>query len=250
MCVHIFIVPGNPGIIEYYNDFISEFKDIKITVLKYNNFSETSEKLFSILEEQKHIKNQIINLINYNDKNIIVGHSIGGWISLRLMEEINFDSCILITPFLRKDFLSYKQVIFKLLLSKRDIINNFYKSLKKNFLTSLIIERVINDFDMSDNAKEITKKYFIKNDDIFYGCLTLANSEFETLNYTLNLSLMNKFKDKLKFYYCENDMWAPKVDFYILKLLSFDVDIVNIKHDFCVRKKDNKILSTKISTFF
>lgn len=244
--IHLFVIPGNPGIIEYYQDFVKNFHNIKINVIKYKNFSEDSEEFF-LVDELQFVKNQIFDLIDYNDKNIIIGHSIGGWISLKLMEEINFDYCVLITPFLRKDFLSYKQVMFKSILRKKDMINDFYKFIKKNFIGKILFERIINDFDMSDNAKEITKKYFIKNDDILYKCLTLANSEFETLNYLFDLSLMNKFKDRLKFYYCENDIWAPKIDFYILKLLKFNVKLINIKHDFCVRKNDINLILSEIN---
>ena len=245
---HIIVIPGNPGIVEYYDNFANSLKlnGYKVTVLNYDNFSDKpSEKLFSIKEELYEKKEQILKIIDPKDRNVLVGHSIGCWISLKLMSEIHFDLCVMIFPFLRKSF-SFKQLGIGFFLNFKDAIIDFYNIVRSNKHSFLLLSRAINSFHMSHSSNRVTKDYFL-NKDAAKRCLSLAKTEFETLSFDFDIKSLKKFKDKLIFYYCKNDIWAPESDFKLISQMGFLCSMLEgPKHDFCVRKDDVEIVSKKL----
>ena len=247
MAVHVFIIPGNPGIVGYYDDLAKRLKDnnVKVDVLRYNSFSDSlSEKLFSIEDEFADKREQILKLINPRDRNILVGHSIGGWISLRLMQEIDFESCILVFPFLKKDF-SYKQLGINIALRYREPVVRLYDNIRKNWLGNVLLTKVVNSIDMSYAANKVTREWFLDGN-AARKCLNLAKTEFDTLKYTFDFDIMEKVKDRLVFYYCNDDMWAPINDYNIISNLGCKTKLINCSHDFCVKKDEVKIITAEI----
>jgi hypothetical protein len=247
MNTHFFIIPGNPGIVGYYDDFANKLRALgyKVSVLSYGNFSDDSEKFLSINEEVSHKKDQIISLIESCDRNILIGHSIGAWISLRLIDEIQFTKCIMIFPFIKKD-ISIKQFAINFLLHYRGSISSLYDSIRRSNYGKLFLTYVANSLSMSYNSNSITRDYFL-NKNVVRNCLNLAKSEFDTLEYFFDIEKLLKFKDKLVFYYCENDIWAPISDYKFLSSIGFTCELLNeCAHDFCVRKDDVEIVSKRL----
>ena len=69
MKTHIFVVPGNPGITKYYEDFSNLLKDsgLKVDILSYETFTDPYESCsFSIENEVSNKKDQILKLIALN----------------------------------------------------------------------------------------------------------------------------------------------------------------------------------------
>lgn len=248
MKTHLYIIPGNPGIISYYEHFIENLKNenLKVDVLTYDSFLDFSgQKLFSIENEITDKKNQILKLFDPKENNILIGHSIGSWISIKLMQEFNFDSCILIFPFLKKSF-SLNQISINLLLEYKDSFISFYDKIRKNYFGKVFLNFYIESLNMSSNSKDITKKEFIKNDSLL-NCFNLAKSEFDTLDFDFDFDLIKNIKNKLIFYYCENDMWAPKNDYDLFLKLGYKTKLINnCSHDFCTKKNESKIIANII----
>ncbi|KAH9301525.1 hypothetical protein KI387_013108, partial [Taxus chinensis] len=92
---HILFIPGNPGIISFYRDYLEvlyELLDQKASVTAIGHVAHTSKdwedgKLFSLQEQISHkvdfIKEQ---LLPRKTPIILVGHSIGAYISLDIFK--------------------------------------------------------------------------------------------------------------------------------------------------------------------
>lgn len=120
--LHILLIPGNPGIVSYYKDFVEALYELlegqaSITAIGHISHSRKDlerGKMFS-LEEQINHKIDFIEqeLQNSEVPIILVGHSIGSYISLeifkRLPQQLQVKYVIGLYPFLTLNRNSTKQ---------------------------------------------------------------------------------------------------------------------------------------------
>ncbi|WZZ42289.1 hypothetical protein YC2023_038548 [Brassica napus] len=117
---HVLFIPGNPGVVSFYNDFLEslhQFLDGNASITAVGQISHTSKdwesgKLFSLQEQIDH-KVEFIRqeLESVKVPIILVGHSIGSYISLEILrkcpEKVLY--CIGLYPFLTLNQQSTKQ---------------------------------------------------------------------------------------------------------------------------------------------
>ncbi|KAK4582684.1 hypothetical protein RGQ29_025751 [Quercus rubra] len=120
--MHVLLIPGNPGVVTFYKDFVEslyEFLEGDASITAISHLSHTKKdwdhgRLFS-LEEQTDHKMDFIKqeLENIEVPIILVGHSIGSYISIdmfkRSSEKVIY--CIGLYPFLALNLQSTEQSI-------------------------------------------------------------------------------------------------------------------------------------------
>ncbi|CAM8959515.1 unnamed protein product [Rhodiola kirilowii] len=118
--LHVLVIPGNPGIVTYYKEFVESLYDMfegRAFVTAVGHISHTNKdwengQLFSIEDQIEHkvdfLKHE---LANHDSTVILVGHSIGAYISLEVFrrEPELVAYCIGLYPFLALNMKSSKQ---------------------------------------------------------------------------------------------------------------------------------------------
>lgn len=271
--IHILaIIPGNPGIAEYYKPFekiLEQFtkSQYKIHTLNYKGFQDSEQdRLFNLKEELAYKIEQIENLIQsyrkinpilkLNDFKItLLGHSIGSWIAHEILEQkpnLEIDKVIYIFPFLHKDKSSMIQNLLGLLLRLPFLdkcILRLYQVIRRlpDFLLKIVLNSKLKA--MNDQGRYVTWKYFIEFKHILKSIFFLAKTEFQILPNQLQIdSFEYRLKDRY-FLYNTNDMWAPKSSLNQLKLRYMDLNYSLFHgslHDFCVTDEGNQWVSKEI----
>ena len=243
----IILIPGNPGIAEYYRTFTERLNEktsnfYSIHTIDYAGFSlKPSNSFFSIQEELEHSIHEIQQLIqnlNQNNSNpsdkknksdfkykknikpkfpiILMGHSIGAWIAREIdkRENLNFSvqQLIYIFPFFHKDPHSKLQKFLELLLNTPfldRLIYSIYLFLR--ILPNSLLNKIMSPFlkKMNQNAKNVTWKYFVEHKHILKSVIFLARTEFQTLPYSLFLKDFSMIGNNKFILYNTDDLWAP-----------------------------------------
>lgn len=260
----IIIIPGNPGIGVYYTEFRDllieglPYKDIRI--LDYKGFTlEKPDRLYSIEEELEYIKGILDGFYAEDGKDfILIGHSIGAWISLKILEQetsFSIQKLILIFPFIALDQKSSQQKWMGRLLSidsLHHLVLGIYKPL-------LLLPKTIQMFlfrkvhsSMTPTARKVTEEYFLDNSHIPRSIFFLANTEFRTLTTEPDWNLIQKYRERLFFLYNDQDIWAPLSQREALvKRYNIINDLIPGRnlHDFCTSKSGNLRVSASICQF-
>ncbi|KAF3441594.1 hypothetical protein FNV43_RR15509 [Rhamnella rubrinervis] len=119
---HVLLIPGNPGVVSFYKDFVESLYELlggTVSVTAIGHISHTKKnwehgRLFSLLEQTNH-KMDFINQELQNDEVpiVLVGHSIGSYISIdlfrRIPEKVRY--CIGLYPFLALNTQSKQQTM-------------------------------------------------------------------------------------------------------------------------------------------
>ncbi|XP_048432611.1 uncharacterized protein LOC103940786 [Pyrus x bretschneideri] len=130
--LHVLVIPGNPGIVSFYKDFVESLYDLlggAASVTAVGHISHTKKnwehgRLFS-LQEQIHHKMDFIKqeLQNNEVPILLVGHSIGSYISFEMFkrspEKVTF--CVGLYPFLALNRQSIQQSFIGKLAASRII---------------------------------------------------------------------------------------------------------------------------------
>ncbi|MFD1465657.1 alpha/beta fold hydrolase [Lapidilactobacillus mulanensis] len=129
---------------------------VSIIVLERPGYGLSQENPIDNIELTKFVLEKAVESYRIKRKYILVGHSLGGYISLLIQKKLNIQGRILISSFCR----------FKLLnidLEQKDILNNIKRGFSKytnkniidNFFKNIIgkKESIICDYHMTENLK-------------------------------------------------------------------------------------------------
>uniref|UniRef100_A0A7N0V3G2 Lipid droplet-associated hydrolase n=2 Tax=Kalanchoe fedtschenkoi TaxID=63787 RepID=A0A7N0V3G2_KALFE len=118
--LQLIVIPGNPGVVTFYKEFVESLYHLfegRASVTAVGHISHTKKdwengKLFSLEEQIEHkvdfLKHE---LVNTEATVVLVGHSIGAYISLEVFRRVSelVAYCIGLYPFLALDMQSSKQ---------------------------------------------------------------------------------------------------------------------------------------------
>lgn len=231
----IIIIPGNPGVAEYYQDFMDELYKklngkfgiicishaghVSVPLSLQNNKDNKVHFDYSILDNQMQHKLYFIKQNISLDSNIIlIGHSIGCYIILHMLEEIQnlglklerVDKCILLFPTIErmaispmgKSFTSFVKYFYWILIIIVNIIHHFIPKA----LLRLFIDFALRKNESKDCAIEATLK--VVSPVVFNNAVRMAKFEMETVTEA-NYQIISKYLSKLIFYYGTDDHWCP-----------------------------------------
>ncbi|EDO34015.1 predicted protein, partial [Nematostella vectensis] len=228
------IIPGNPGLIEYYDDFIiSLFQWSGKTLpiygvshagkLKNKQDEEASPECtictgtYSLQEQIKHKQDYIENHIPPSMKIVLIGHSIGAYIALKLLKEssraADIVKLILLFPTIERMAATPNGRIITPIV-------NYFKwfavstvsvvSYLPTSFTRLLVRWWFSGKNTTNSVVDTTMK--LLTSDASNNCLGMAYCEMQEVQ-DLDTEVIGNNLKKIIFYYGSSDQWAP-VSYY------------------------------------
>ncbi|KAI4378649.1 hypothetical protein MLD38_016100 [Melastoma candidum] len=221
--VHVFFIPGNPGVVMYYKDFVEslyEQMDGKVSITAVGHLSHSKEdwakgRLFSLQEQIDHkidfIREELQKL---KVPMLLVGHSIGSYISLEIFKRspAAVSYCIGLYPFLTLNLESMKQSLIKNItqslvvsLALSSIVASL--GLLPTETTQFVVSNTVGK-SWTKPAVEATCSHLLKFH-MMRNILFMAMTEFHELKDEPNWAFMRANQQKLAFLFGIDDHWGP-----------------------------------------
>ncbi|KAK9079221.1 hypothetical protein SSX86_000891 [Deinandra increscens subsp. villosa] len=232
---HILFVPGNPGVISFYTDFLESLYEqmgetASITGENWRSFNWTyitlrKGILYSHDWEQGKmftLKEQIDHKINFIHQElqalevplILVGHSIGSYMSLEIFKRIpeKVAYFIALYPFLAVNAKSQQQSIIKIisrsqlqsnLISATVALLGFLPISATRFIAKISLGKSWSSTAIDALCTSILKYHTMRN------VLYLVMTEFEELVKAPDWEFMRKKRNRIAFLYGDDDHWGP-----------------------------------------
>ncbi|KAL5538156.1 hypothetical protein UlMin_042808 [Ulmus minor] len=220
---HVLVIPGNPGVASFYKDFVESLYELlggSVSVTAVGNISHSEKnwehgRLFSLQEQIGHK----IDFINQELQNIavpilLVGHSIGAYISLEIFKRSpkKVMYCIGLYPFLALNMLSKKQSIIAK-IAESSVVSVALSSivgllgLLPIWSLRLIVGQTLGK-SWSPTAVEATCSRLAKYHTM-RNILFMAMTEFKKLSETPDWEFMRENSRKIAFLFGIDDHWGP-----------------------------------------
>ncbi|KAK9755314.1 hypothetical protein RND81_01G017600 [Saponaria officinalis] len=220
--LHVLFIPGNPGIVNFYTDFLEslyEQLDATASITAIGHISQTAKdwergRLFSLEEQINHKIDFIAHeLQSSHIPVILVGHSVGSYISIEIFKraspKVNY--FVGLYPFLTLNAKSYKQTAIKKLTESRLLC--FIFSL---FVTMMglipscsryIVKKTIGS-TWSDTAVDAGCSHLLKYHTI-RNVLFMAKTEFQKFSGAPDWKFLGAKQDQIAFLFGIDDHWGP-----------------------------------------
>uniref|UniRef100_J3L815 Lipid droplet-associated hydrolase n=2 Tax=Oryza brachyantha TaxID=4533 RepID=J3L815_ORYBR len=221
--IHVLLIPGNPGIVAFYKDFVEELYEnlggkASITAIGHISHSKKDAergRLFSLHEQIDHKVDFIEQEFQHSEQSLVlVGHSIGAYICLeifnRLQKKVKF--CVGLYPFLTLNKNSIKQsaigyiarssFLCKGVSSFVSFIGSFQAS-----VTRSIVRRLLGP-SWSVTAVEATCSHLLWYHTM-RNVLFMAMTEFTKLSEEPDWNFISAKQDQIAFLFGVDDHWGP-----------------------------------------
>ncbi|KAG0248349.1 hypothetical protein BG011_000173 [Mortierella polycephala] len=230
----LFMLPGNPGLIDYYIPFLQTVHDScqgKIDIFGASHLGHSAgshitdpARLYT-LEEQVENKIAILDRLRetypVGTRFIIAGHSMGSWLALRVLKARPNHGILRIfglfptihriadTPNGRK----MKSLFNPTSLS---IVGGVVSTLGFIFSAPSVLRSIVRlatgqDRDMAEvTSQKLLHSSVVKN------CLFLAGEEMEAIKL-MDRELIDEHASKMVFYYGKTDEWSPIENYYEMR---------------------------------
>uniref|UniRef100_A0A0E0N7V0 AB hydrolase-1 domain-containing protein n=1 Tax=Oryza rufipogon TaxID=4529 RepID=A0A0E0N7V0_ORYRU len=209
--VHVLVIPGNPGIVAFYKDFVEEL---------YENLGGQASitergRLFSLHEQIDHKVDFIEQEFQHSEQSLVlVGHSIGAYICLEIFKRLQkkVKLCVGLYPFLTLNKKSMKQsaigyIARSSLLSKGvSSFVSFIGSLQAS-VTRGIVRRLLGP-SWSVTAVEATCGHLLWYHTM-RNVLFMAMTEFTKLSEEPDWNFISAKQDQIAFLFDVDDHWGP-----------------------------------------
>lgn len=263
----ILIIPGNPGIPDFYRKFCKHLfanleEDIPIITLSHCGHDdnplipelEGSEEYFDLQGQIEHKKEFIRKYLSEDCKVILIGHSVGAYIILKMMEdnEINekVEKSFLLFPVFEKmdetrngKLLGWIRLFYPFVLFFMWLI-----SLLPSVILKIVLIMLATIFGIPKDYLLSFKK--ITEFTAFMRVMHMAYNELDTLKF-YDKTKIAQFNDKVKFYYGMNDNWIPKCGYFDFKSQypEYEIEVCrdNIQHAFVL--KSSKYMALIVSNW-
>lgn len=226
--MHVFVIPGNPPAQHFYQLWAKEieakYQSVRVMISPYPNtltsLTDTITTHGQTLRKFHLAHGQPIKL---------VGHSLGGWIALHLLNEhLNLiNKCLLIAPFLERPGLKGRMILKgmhwldksqkaqRLLLKQRPFLNRWIRDLEH----------------VTDREIALS--------------IALAAHEHRVIGRgKIPIERIQSVRDKLQLIYCDRDKWCPPKTVKELNRW-IPCEKLEIQHDFITDKSQrHKVLES------
>ncbi|GAB2300745.1 hypothetical protein Dimus_034782 [Dionaea muscipula] len=220
---HVLFIPGNPGIVTFYKDFLeSLYEELEgsASVTAIGHICQTSKdwehgRRFSLQEQIFHKLDFIDHKLQSKEVPIIlVGHSIGSYISLEMFKRAprKVIYCIGLYPFLAVNTNSSKQTAIRRLAQSPILC--LVVSLMVAVLALLpiqqlkfIIQKSIGK-SWSAASVEVACSHLVRYHTA-RNILFMARTEFAKLSETPDWDFMRAKQEKIAFLFGVDDHWGP-----------------------------------------
>lgn len=217
----ILVIPGNPGSIEMYRYFMSVLhEECQIPVIGLSHpgmIREGISRFQGPLTLRKIVQQKlefIESFIPSNVEIILVGHSIGTFISVQMMryahERSRFLHNIMVMPVLEKftSLPGWNTVRFLYLFRYFIYGIVFVLSLLRDDILTNLFPKMISSFSRRTPTCAYSGVLQLINWNVLRNILTLTQDEASQVQ-DLDDSFLTRNLSKLSFIYCVDDHWAP-----------------------------------------
>ncbi|KAF5473916.1 hypothetical protein F2P56_005863 [Juglans regia] len=204
--LHVLFIPGNPGIVAFYKDFVEslyEFLGGHASVTAIGHVSHT-KKVDFIIQELENLEVPIL----------LVGHSIGSYMAndvfRRSSEKVTY--CIGLYPFLAVNSQSWWQSIIGKIVESQVLsvalscIAASLGSLPSSAYRLILTNSVGSSWSAA--AVEATCSHLVQYQ-VVRNILFLAMTEFRKLAETPDWKFMREKREKIAFLFGVDDHWGP-----------------------------------------
>ncbi|KAF3605249.1 hypothetical protein DY000_02050882 [Brassica cretica] len=220
---HVLFIPGNPGVVPFYKDFLEslyEFLDGNASITAIGQISQTSKdwepgRLFSLQEQIDHKVGFIRqDMEGVKVPIILVAHSIGSYISLDILRKFSEKVvyCIGLYPFLTLNKQSTKQsLIGKLAASSVLSATASFLIASLRLLPVWAARRLVSNSlgaSWSDTAVQATCTH-LRQYHTMRNVLYMAMTEFRELAAEPDWDFMRENQSRLAFLFGIDDHWGP-----------------------------------------
>ncbi|KAF9479711.1 hypothetical protein BDN70DRAFT_878464 [Pholiota conissans] len=255
----LFFIPGNPGLVDFYIPFLSAIHAQELSpnlaivakahVGHYPGVTETApmhrpeESLTIQIQASLELLGTVINFYKRKPRIIVIGHSVGSWISLQLLKAVPHE-------------ISATFLLFPTISNIADTPNGkllfpIFHPLSRSILSSLSVvakwipHRFISFLYASwpQNQVQVLRE-FISSGRSITASLSMAHQEMKNIR-ALDTALLEGCKDKLYFYYAESDNWVGKEREALLQVIGPNNESAKIvyeqsgiPHAFCINHSD------------
>ncbi|XP_064967962.1 uncharacterized protein LOC135582277 isoform X1 [Musa acuminata AAA Group] len=221
--LHVLLIPGNPGIVLYYKDFVEAIYQLlegQASVTAIGHICHAAKdwehgRMFS-LEEQINHKVDFIEQEYQNSEHplILVGHSIGSYICLeifkRLQQQVKY--VIGLYPFLSLNKSSLKQSMIGL-ISRSSIVSttiSYFVSFLGSLPTRVQVAMVRKCLGQSwsSTAVDATCSHLLQYHTM-RNMLFMAMTEFEKLSEEPDWMFVKKKHNQISLLFGIDDHWGP-----------------------------------------
>ncbi|XP_047338709.1 lipid droplet-associated hydrolase isoform X2 [Impatiens glandulifera] len=221
--LHILFIPGNPGVVSFYTDFLEYLYELlrgttSITAISHISHSGKNwehGRLFSLEEQINHKLDFIKNELQDNEVPLLLlGHSIGSYISIEMFrrspEKVTY--CIGLYPFLAVDPKSAQQSAIKkivespIMCSLVSSLVAFIGLLPRRASKFLILKSIGRSW--SSTAIEALCNHLLQYHTV-RNVLFLAMTEFQKLSEEPDWEFMKRKQRQLAFLFGADDHWGP-----------------------------------------
>ncbi|KAI8079511.1 uncharacterized protein B0P05DRAFT_469724 [Gilbertella persicaria] len=211
-------IPGNPGLVEYYTSFLERVH----TSVASPSF-EIIGGVYSLQDQIQHKVDCLDTLIKQNDPDtrfILMGHSIGSYISASVLKERpnhGISRIVALFPTLREIAITPNGVQINRLVNT---IPSWVFGATGSVLSCLappFRQYLVKLFTgQSGEGLQVTAHQLLHSN-VLKNVITMARFEMDTVK-ALDHDFYTEHLDKFIMYYSANDQWAPKDHYdYMLK---------------------------------
>ncbi|KAK6944092.1 Lipid droplet-associated hydrolase, partial [Dillenia turbinata] len=221
--LHVLFVPGNPGVVAYYKDFIESLYEMlggSASITAIGHISHTKKnwdcgRLFSLQDQIEH-KMEFIKheLQNVEGPIFLVGHSIGAYITIEMFkrspEKVIY--CICLYPFLAVNPESPWQSKIRNMAASPFMsaaISSFaaFLGILPRCATKGIVMKHLGE-SSSATALDVTCSYLLQYHTV-RNVLFMALTEFEKLSDAPDWEFMRLKQHQMAFLFGLDDHWGP-----------------------------------------
>jgi pimeloyl-ACP methyl ester carboxylesterase len=219
----IVIIPGNPGLGGFYIPFAHELynlfnEKISILIISQAGHSPPLKHCYTLKEQIEHKLKAIEQLLptNENHRLILIGHSIGAYMVLKMLERLEnqFERAFFLFPTIErmKDSLAGKRFLFwyPILINFLPFLCFLFKILfPSEWLKRKIISFYFSNSPIEDRSILVdTVLYDLLNPLTIKNLLQMANEEMIVVQKRDD-QILERFIEQITFYYGTNDHWVP-----------------------------------------
>ncbi|KAG9134649.1 hypothetical protein Leryth_000971 [Lithospermum erythrorhizon] len=220
---HVVFIPGNPGVISFYTDFLESLYELlggSASITAIGNIGQTEKdwekgKLFSLQDQIDHKVNFIEHEIeDVASPILLVGHSIGAHIAMeiyrRFQDKVIY--CIALYPFLAMNRESSAQMVISR-ISGSTILCYLVSSivgLLGNLPTRasrFLVRKTIGSSWSSTAVEALCSHLFQYH--TMRNVLFMVQTEFKELSGTPDWRFMRERKNQIAFLFGNDDHWGP-----------------------------------------
>ncbi|XP_060196491.1 uncharacterized protein LOC132625893 isoform X1 [Lycium barbarum] len=220
---HVLFIPGNPGVVSFYVDFLESLYDLldgtaSVTAISHVGHTEKNwehGRLFSLQEQTDHKMNFIEHELQDAEVPIVlVGHSIGSYISLDIVKRLQgkVTYCIFLYPFIAVNTKSSTQAFIKKISASRTLCTGLSSIVAILGLLPAWISRILVKNSVGNSwcpsAVEALCTHVLKYHTV-QNMLYMAMTEFEKLYEEPDWSFMREKKSQMAFLFGSDDHWGP-----------------------------------------